>query len=81
MLKPNGRLLIRILSGDKAHNAPVLPGKGAPIRFVPAKDDIVQLIAAANLSGIRLLKYDDPPCFVYDGVTMRETHIEAFSRA
>lgn len=77
-LKPKGRLLVRILSGDQAHSSPQLPGSGAPIRFVPAKDDIVRLIADANLSGIRLLKYDDPPCFIHDGVTMRETHIEAF---
>ncbi len=78
VLKPKGRLLVRILSGDQAHSAPKLTGSGAPIRFVPAKDDIVRLIADSNLSGIRLLKYDDPPCFVHDGVTMRETHIEAF---
>lgn len=78
ILKPNGRLLVRILSGDQAHSSPKLTGSGAPIQFVPAKDDIVRLIADANLSGIRLLKYDDPPCFVHEGVTMRETHIEAF---
>jgi catechol 2,3-dioxygenase-like lactoylglutathione lyase family enzyme len=78
VLKPNGRLLVRILSGDQPHASPKLPGSGAPVQFVPAKDDIVRLISDANLSGIRLLKYDDPPCFVYDGVTMRETHIEAF---
>jgi catechol 2,3-dioxygenase-like lactoylglutathione lyase family enzyme len=78
VLKPNGRLLVRILAGDKTHPAPNLPGKGAPIRYVPAKDDIMALISKAGLSGIRLLKYDAKPCFVADGVTMRETHIEAF---
>jgi len=41
----------------------------------------VQLVAASGLSGIRLLKYDDPPCFVFDGVKMRETRIEAFMQA
>jgi hypothetical protein len=56
---------------------PKLPGKGEPIRFVPAKDDVMALISNAGFSGIRLLKYDDKPCFVADGVTMRETHIEA----
>ncbi|AMV33204.1 Cadmium-induced protein CadI [Pirellula sp. SH-Sr6A] len=78
MLKPGGRLLIRILSGDREHPAPELPGKGAPVRFVPAKDDVVGWIAGSKLEGIRLLKYDDPPCFQCDGVTMRETHLEAF---
>lgn len=80
VLKPGGRLLVRILSGDKELTEPNLPGPGAPVRFVPAKDDIMQLIASQDLHGLRLLKYDDPPCFVAQGVTMRETHIEAFRR-
>ncbi len=70
ILKPKGRLLVRILSGDQEHAAPKLSGSGAPVQFVPAKDDIVSLIANAELSGIRLLKYDDPPCFVHDGIKM-----------
>lgn len=78
VLKPRGRLLVRILAGDKTHPSPSLPGKGAPVKFVPAKDDIMALISKAGMSGIRLLKYDEKPCFVSDGVTMRETHIEAF---
>ena len=78
VLRPNGRLLLRILSGDRPHDAPKLPGKGAPIQFVPAKDDVMSLVSNSGLNGIRLLKYDDPPCFDVDGVKMRETHIEAF---
>jgi len=78
MLKPGGRLLIRILSGEKQHDHPDLPGSGSLVRFVPAKEDIVHLIARTNFTGLRLLKYDDPPCFVHDGIPMRETHIEAF---
>ena len=38
----------------------------------------MELIGKSGLSGIRLLKYNPEPCFVADGVTMRETHIEAF---
>ena len=78
VLKPGGRLLMRILTGDKIHPAPNLPGPGASVRFVPAKDDLMGLIFAAGLSGVRLLKYAPQPCFVADGVAMRETHIEAF---
>jgi len=78
VLRPNGRLLLRILTGDKSHDTPKLPGKGAPIQFVPAKDDVMSLVSHSGLNGIRLLKYDDPPCFEVDGVKMRETHIEAF---
>ncbi len=78
VLKPSGRLLLRILSGDKTHSSPKLPGKGAPVQFVPAKDDVMGLVSHAGLRGIRLLKYDEKPCFEIDGVKMRETHIEAF---
>ena len=78
VLKPNGRLLLRILSGDKTHASPKLPGKGGPVQFVPAKDDVMGLVSNAGLNGIRLLKYDEKPCFDVDGVKMRETHIEAF---
>jgi catechol 2,3-dioxygenase-like lactoylglutathione lyase family enzyme len=78
VLKPGGRLLVRVLSGDKEHPTPALAGSGAAVRFVPAKDDVMALVAGGGLTGLRLLKYDDPPCFVADGVTMRATHIEAF---
>ncbi|HZZ82562.1 MAG TPA: ArsI/CadI family heavy metal resistance metalloenzyme [Gemmataceae bacterium] len=78
VLKPTGRLFVHILTGDKTHPSPSLPGPAALVRYVPAKDHIMALISKAGLSGIRLLKYDDKPCFVADGVTMRETQIEAF---
>lgn len=78
VLKPNGRLLVRILSGDRQHSTPSLSGSGAYVRFVPAKDDVMGLLSKAGFVGLRLLKYDDPPCFVADGITMRETHIEGF---
>ena len=78
VLKPRGRLFVRILAGDQTHPSPNLPGPAAPVRYVPAKDDIMALISKAGLTGIRLLKYDDKPCFTVDGVAMRETHIEAF---
>jgi hypothetical protein len=78
VLKPKGRLFVRILAGDKTHPSPTLPGPAAPVRYVPAKDDIMALISKSGLTGTRLLKYDDKPCFTADGVAMRETHIEAF---
>ena len=79
VLKPKGRLFVHVLTGDKPHPAPSLPGPAAPVRFVPAKDDVMVLISRSGLTGLRLLKYDDKPCFVADGVKMRETQIEAFA--
>jgi SAM-dependent methyltransferase len=81
VLKPGGRLLLRMLTGEKEHASPELPGPGSLVKFVPAKDDLMQLASSAQLAGLRLLKYDDPPCFVHDGIAMRETHIESFKKA
>jgi len=77
-LKPNGRLLVRVLSGEKEVSSPNLPGSGSRVQHVPAKEDLMALIANAGFHGIRLLKYDDPPCFVREGVAMRETHVEGW---
>ncbi len=81
VLKPGGRLLLRMLTGEKEHASPELSGPGSVVKFVPAKDDLIQLASSAQLSGLRLLKYDDPPCFIHDGIAMRETHIESFKNA
>lgn len=78
VLKPSGRLLLRILSGTAQHPSPRIPGYEEIIKFVPAKDDVVSLLSQAGLEGIRLLKYEVTPCFTIDGIAMRETHIEAF---
>ena len=78
VLKPGGRLLLRMLTGEKEHTSPELSGPGAVVKFVSAKDDLMQLAVTSCFSGLRLLKYDDPPCFVHDGIAMRETQIESF---
>jgi len=80
VLKPGGRLLLRMLTGEKEHASPELSGPGAVVKFVPAKDDLMQLASTSEFSGLRLLRYDDPPCFVHDGIPMRETHIESFKK-
>lgn len=78
VLKPGGRLLLRMLTGEREHASPSLTGPGSVVKFVPAKDDLMQLASTSVFSGLRLLKYDDPPCFVHDGIAMRETLIESF---
>lgn len=81
VLRPKGRVLMRILSGTQQHRDPKIPGYEERIKFVPAKDDIVGLVSKVGLEGIRLIKYDPKPCFTIDGIQMRETHIEAFTPA
>lgn len=80
-LKPSGRLVVRALTGDREVVAPGLSGPTAPVELVPTKDDLVKLVEAAGFRGVRLTKYGDPPCFVKNGVAMRETHIEGWKAA
>jgi catechol 2,3-dioxygenase-like lactoylglutathione lyase family enzyme len=78
-LKPSGRLFVHVLTGEREITSPNLPGLASRVEHVPLKDDVMTLISAAGFHGLRLLKYDDKPCFVKDGVAMRETQIEGWS--
>ncbi len=77
-LKPNGRVVVQVLTGDREVLSPALTGPAAMVEFVPTKDDLVSQIEAAGFTGVKLTKISDPPCFIKDGVAMRETHIEAW---
>jgi len=76
-LKANGKFVLRALTGDREVMSPALPGSGSKVEFVPTKDDLMSQVESAGFHGVRLTKYGDPPCFVKNGVAMRETHIEA----
>ena len=67
-----------MLKGEKKHASPSLSGPGSVVKFVPAKDDFMQLAATSAFYGLRLLKFDDPPCFVDDGIFMPEPCIKSF---
>src|SRR5262245_32886789 len=41
VLKPNGRLFVHVLTGDRPHAEPKLPGRAASVRYVPRKDDVM----------------------------------------
>jgi catechol 2,3-dioxygenase-like lactoylglutathione lyase family enzyme len=77
-LKPGGRLFVHVLTGERTVDAPQLPGPASVVRHVPFTQDVLGLIEATGLTRIRLLKFNDQPCFVRDGVAMRETQIEAW---
>jgi len=66
------------LTGEKEHASPELSGPSSVVKYVPAEDDLMQLASASAFFRLRLLKYDDPPCFLRDGIAMHATHIESF---
>lgn len=81
VLKPGGRLFAHVLVGEEPVDGPQLPGPAGAVRFVPYEEDPLRLFEAAGLSGVKLLKFDSKPCFVRDGVGMRELQLEGFKMA
>ncbi len=81
VLRPGGRLFAHTLVGERAVTDPGLSGPAAFIRFVPPEADPVHLLEAAGFQGVRLVKFDEKPCFEAEGVPMREQQLEGFEPA
>jgi catechol 2,3-dioxygenase-like lactoylglutathione lyase family enzyme len=77
-LRPNGRLFVHVLVGETPVQSPQLPGPAGGVRFVPFEADPVRLLENAGFARIRMLKFDTKPCFVRDGVGMRELQLEGW---
>ena len=81
VLRPGGRLFARTLVSERPVADPGLPGPAAFVRFVPQESAPVRLLEAAGFQGVRLIKFDEEPCFVAKGVPMREQQLEGFAPA
>jgi catechol 2,3-dioxygenase-like lactoylglutathione lyase family enzyme len=81
VLKPGGRLFVHVLAGERPVENPDLPGPAGAVRSVPFEAEPVALLEGAGLVGVRMLKFDSKPCFVRDGVGMRELQLEGFAPA
>src|SRR5262245_22394420 len=78
VLRPGGRLFVHVLTAERPiTGSPDLPGPAAAVRSVPVDSDTVALVEALGFEDIYLLKFDAKPCFVRQGIAMRETQIEA----
>jgi SAM-dependent methyltransferase len=76
-LRPGGRLFVHVLVGDKLlAGAPGLPGPAAAVQHVPLDKEPPGLLKSAGFQDVRLLKFDDKPCFQRDGVALREMQLE-----
>jgi catechol 2,3-dioxygenase-like lactoylglutathione lyase family enzyme len=79
VLRPGGRLFVHVLTAERPFaGEPGLPGPAAAVRHVPVDSDVVALVESSGFEGGRLLKFDSKPCFVREGVPMRETQLEAW---
>jgi hypothetical protein len=79
VLRPGGRLFVHVLTAEKPFpGVPDLPGPAAAVRHVPGDGEVVAFLEAARFQGLRLLKFDAAPCFVRQGIALRETQVEAW---
>lgn len=76
VLKPGGRLFVHVLTADRSVEGPDLPGPASMVRHVPNEGEPLRLLEDAGLTAVKLLKFDAKPCFVRNGIEMRETQIE-----
>jgi hypothetical protein len=79
VLKPGGRVFVHVLVGECPVENPDLPGPAGAVRTVPFEADPVDLLEEAGFVGVRMSKFDTMPCFVRDGIGMRELQLEGFA--
>ena len=79
VLRPGGRVFVHVLTGETPVENPGLPGPAGAVRAVPVEAGPVALLEGAGFVGVRLLKFGPSPCFVRDGVGMRELQLEGFA--
>ncbi|QGJ69238.1 Hypothetical protein PBC10988_9080 [Planctomycetales bacterium 10988] len=80
VLKPGGKLHVHVLTADREVLSDTLnlPGPAASIDFVPATSSVVKEMEATGFQAVQLSRYHRKPCFTRDGISMRETIIEAW---
>jgi catechol 2,3-dioxygenase-like lactoylglutathione lyase family enzyme len=82
VLKPGGRLFVHTLVAEKPlAGPPQLPGPAAYVQHVPLEHEPLKLLEAGGFLGMRLAKFDAAPCFVRDGVNLREQQLEGWQAA
>jgi catechol 2,3-dioxygenase-like lactoylglutathione lyase family enzyme len=82
VLRPGGRLFVHVLTAEKPFvGKPDLPGPAAYVQHTPVEDEPVRLVESAGFTNVRMVKFDSKPCFVRQGIGMRELQLEGFKPA
>jgi SAM-dependent methyltransferase len=76
ILRPGGKLFVHVLVAEKRlPGPPQLPGPAAFVQHVPLEGEPIQLLETAGFRELELQKFDAIPCFVQDGIAMRELQL------
>ncbi len=78
-LKPSGKISLHQLTSDRPIQAAQLqlPGAASVVEQVLPIDQLMDELRSAGLSQIEFDKYGQRPCFLRDGIEMRETLLTA----
>jgi catechol 2,3-dioxygenase-like lactoylglutathione lyase family enzyme len=81
-LRPGGRLFVHVLVAERPlPGPPRLPGPAAAVQHTPLDTEPPRLLEETGFQGVQLLKFDAKPCFVQDGVGLREMQLEGWKAA
>jgi catechol 2,3-dioxygenase-like lactoylglutathione lyase family enzyme len=76
VLRPGGRLFVHVLVAERPlARPPQLPGPAALVRHTPPEQEPPRLLEEAGFRRVQPLKFDAKPCFVQDGVALRELQL------
>jgi catechol 2,3-dioxygenase-like lactoylglutathione lyase family enzyme len=76
VLKPGGKLFVHVLTADRPlTGAPQLPGPASLVQLVPLESAPARWAEERGFVGVEMVKFDAAPCFVRNGVQMRETQL------
>ena len=78
VLRPGGRIFVHVLVGEKEMSRPGLPGPAAKVELAPIQSEPTALLNSAGFVKLNYLKFEDKPCFIRDGVPMREMQLEGW---
>jgi catechol 2,3-dioxygenase-like lactoylglutathione lyase family enzyme len=82
VLRPGGRVFVHTLVAEvPLAGPPELPGPAAYVRHTPLEAEPARWLEEAGFAGMRMLKYDAAPCFVRQGVGLREQQLEGWAPA
>jgi catechol 2,3-dioxygenase-like lactoylglutathione lyase family enzyme len=79
VLRAEGKLMAHTLVADRAFPGatPKLPGPAVRVEAIPVDQQLFAMIEQAGFVGLRLEKFAAQPCFVIEGVQMRESKVWA----
>jgi catechol 2,3-dioxygenase-like lactoylglutathione lyase family enzyme len=81
VLRPGGRIFVHVLVAERKLSAPPrLPGPAAAVQYTPLEEEPVRLLEKSGFSDLNFLKFGTSPCFMAEGVGLREMQLEAFKR-